>query len=281
MGKVDLHLHTTASDGRLTPAELVKQAAKQGLTVIAITDHDCVDGVAPALEAAKAFPRLTVIPGVEINTDVPDGEVHVLGYFIDYQNPQLLLSLEELRSSRQRRALKMIDKLAKLGIVIEWQRVKEIAGKGSIGRPHIARAMLEKNYISSIKDAFNNYIGHGCPAYVEREKKTPEEAVQMVLRAKGLPVLAHPFTAEEAEEKISRLKNVGLVGVEAYYNEYTAEQVDQLVSLANKFGLIVTGGSDYHGLDIMEPALGSAAVPIEVAEGLIKLAEERKLKTRS
>lgn len=278
--KVDLHIHSTASDGRLSPAEIVHKAAELGLSVIAIADHDTVDGIAPALAAAKAFPQLMAIPAVEINTDVPNGEAHVLGYFIDYTNQELRNTLETLRQSRQKRAERMIAKLKDLGIDIEWQRVQEIAGDSSVGRPHLAKAMLEKGYVSSIKEAFTKYIGRDGPAYVEREKITPVEAVALILRANGLPVLGHPLTISDPEAMIVELKAAGLVGIEAYYDNYTAAEIGRLVSLADKYNLITTGGSDYHGLDdSMETMIGGVDVPIAAAEQLIALAEQRALKS--
>jgi len=268
---VDLHLHSTASDGRFSPQELVRKAAQKGLTVIALADHDSVDGVAPALEAARAYPGLEVIPSIEINTDVPQGEVHILGYFIDYTSQELRASLEGLRSSRIERARGMVKKLADLGVHITWERVAQIAGSGSIGRPHIAQAMLERGYISSIKEAFIKYIGRDGPAYVERQKIEPLEAVRLVLRSNGLPVLAHPLTAGDPEQLVAELKEVGLVGLEVYYNGYGAEDRSYLRSLAERYDLITTGGSDYHGLDdTNETMMGAAGVPLEVVEGLIK-----------
>ena len=280
MSKIDLHIHSTASDGRLSSAEIVRRSAEYGLTVIAITDHDTVDGIVPALVAAKAFPELKVIPGVEINTDVPSGEAHVLGYFIDYTNHELRDALERLRYSRRGRAQGMIAKLGDLGIHIDWQRVQEIAGGSSIGRPHIAQAMLEKGYITSIKEAFTKYISRDGPAYVEREKITPVDAVKLILRANGLPVLAHPLTINDPEMMIVELKAAGLVGIEAYYDNYTADEASRLVSLARGHNLIATGGSDYHGLEAgSETVIGGADVPMEVAERLIALAERRALKS--
>ena len=280
VSKIDLHIHSTASDGRLSPAEIVRKSAERGLTVIAIADHDTVDGIVPALIAAKAFPELKVIPCVEINMDVPDGEAHVLGYFIDYTNHELGDTLATLRHSRRRRAQGMIDKLGSLGIHIKWQRVQEIAGGSSIGRPHIAQAMLERGYITSIKEAFTKYISRDGPAYVEREKIIPVEAVKLILRANGLPVLGHPFTINDPEAMIVELKAAGLVGIEAYYGNYTADEVGRLVSLARGHNLITTGGSDYHGLDdSSETMIGGADVPIEAAERLIALAEQRALKS--
>jgi len=279
VSQVDLHIHSTASDGRFSPEEVVGKAAALGLTIIALADHDSVAGVAPALEAAKAFPGLRVIPGVEISTDMPNGEVHMLGYFIDYTSDELGSALERFRSSRQRRARGMIDKLRDFDIHVDWQRVQEIAGDGSIGRPHIAQAMLEKGYIASFKEAFDRYIGHGGPAYVEREKMTPAEAVGLIVQSDGLPVLAHPFTVDEPEAMVTGLKAAGLVGIEAYYDSYTADEIKGLVGMAERHGLIATGGSDYHGLeDSSETVLGGVDVPLASAKRLIALAEERAMK---
>ena len=279
MPKVDLHIHSTASDGRLSPAEVVGKAAELGLTVMAITDHDTVDGIAPALAAANVFPQLKVIPGVEISTDFPSGEVHVLGYFLDYTDPELRSTLDRFRNSRQLRAQRMVAKLKSLGVHIEWQRVQEIAGSGALGRPHIAQAMLEKGYIGSFKEAFTSYIGRGEPAYVEREKITPVEAVALILRSKGLPVLAHPFTASDPGAMTTELKAAGLVGLEVYYNGYSADKVNELLSMARRHNLIATGGSDYHGLDAAtETMIGDAGVPMESARQLIALAERQALK---
>ncbi len=278
MGKVDLHIHSTASDGRFSPEEIVRKAAGRGLTVMALADHDSVDGITAAQSAAKAFPQLTFIPGVEISTDIAEGEVHVLGYFIDPASGDLKAALEGFRNSRLGRAQGMIQKLAGLGIHIEWERVKEIAGPGSVGRPHIAQAMLEKGYIASIKEAFVKYIGRNGPAYVEREKLEPVEAARLILRTNGLPVLAHPFTVSNVEAMVAGLKAGGLVGIEAYYGQYTADEIKSLVGLAERFGLLTTGGSDYHGLDdSSETMIGGADVPLESALRLIALAQERGL----
>ena len=272
---VDLHIHSTASDGRLTPADIVRQAAERGLTFIALADHDSVDGIAPAQAAAQAFPQLKVIPCVEISTDIPQGEVHALGYFIDYTDPELGATLDRFRNSRLRRAQGMVAKLDNLGIHIDWQRVQQIAGGSSIGRPHIAQAMLEKGYIDSIKQAFTDYLGRDRPAYVEREKITPAEAVELIVKVQGLPVLAHPLTFNDPEAMIVELKAAGLVGIEAYYDGYTAEEINRLVGLADRHNLIVTGGSDYHGLDPTETAIGGTDLPIESVERLIALAKQR------
>jgi len=281
VGRADLHIHSTASDGRLTPADIVREAAKRGLTFIALADHDTVDGIAPAQAAAQAFPGLKVIPCVEISTDIPHDEVHVLGYFIDYTDHELRATLDRFKNSRLRRAQGMVAKLADLGIHIDWQRVQEIAGGSSIGRPHIAQAMVEKGCITSIKQAFAEYLGHDRPAYVEREKMTPAETVELIIKAKGLPVLAHPLTLSDPEAMIVELKAAGLVGVEAYYDGYTTEEINSLVGLANRYNLIVTGGSDYHGLEPnTETGIGGADLPIESVERLIALAKQIDPKLR-
>ena len=279
MSLVDLHVHSTASDGKLTPEALVVKAAGLGLKVISLTDHDSVAGIVPALKAVKAFPALTFIPGVEISTDLADGEAHILGYFIDYTDPALEKALERFRDSRLGRGRGMVEKLAALGIKIDWARVQAIAGDGAIGRPHVARAMLEKGYIKTFEEAFDRYIGHGGPAYVEREKMTPEEAVALIVRSRGLPVLAHPFTVKNPEAMVKQLKPAGLIGIEAYYKDNTPQATASTLKLAQKYGLLATGGTDYHGIgDSREVMLGGTEVPLKAAQLLIKMAEKLSLK---
>ena len=279
MSKVDLHIHSTASDGRHSPQEIVRKAAGLGLEVIALTDHDSVDGIALALEEARKLDRLKFIPAVEVSTDVPSGEVHVLGYFIDYTSEELAAALERFRSSREGRAQGMVDRLAGLGVHISWERVREIAGSGAVGRPHVAQAMLEKRYISSIGEAFGRYIARDGPAYVEREKMTPVEAVQLILRSRGVAVMAHPFTVPEPEATIVEMKAAGMAGIEAYYGHYTGEETGTLIALAKNHGLLVTGGSDYHGLDeSKETLMGGVEVPMEAVETLMARAEPEMIK---
>ncbi|MCX6003194.1 MAG: PHP domain-containing protein [Chloroflexi bacterium] len=278
MSKADLHVHSTASDGHCSPAEIIRKAVEVGLTIIAISDHDTVEGIPDALSAAREFPQLRVIPAVEISTDIPNGEAHVLGYFIDYTNQNLKASLEQMRNSRLERAHKMVEKLRVMGFDIEWRRVREIAGSSTLGRPHIAQALLEKGYIESLKEAFSKYIGHGGPAYVEREKLTPVEAVQLVLKANGLPVLAHPLTVPDPESTVKELKAFGMVGIEVYYADYPFEKVSSLLNLANKYNLIPTGGSDYHGIDdVTETMIGDINVPIRFVEELFAMAKQSGL----
>lgn len=280
MGKADLHIHSTASDGKLTPPDVVLEAARRGLSFIALADHDNIDGIVSAQATARAFPGLKVIPGVEISTDVAEGEVHVLGYFIDYTDAEFNAALDRFKNSRLQRGQKMVAKLEKLGINIDWQRVMEIAGGSTIGRPHIAQAMMEKGYVTSFKQAFSEYLGHNRPAYVERDKMTPKEAVELIIKAEGLAVLAHPLTLPDPETMTAELKAGGLVGLEAYYDGYTTEEISRLLALAEKHQLIVTGGSDYHGIEDTETAIGDSGLPIEAVEKLIALAKQRNPKIR-
>ncbi|MDO8750720.1 MAG: PHP domain-containing protein [Dehalococcoidia bacterium] len=276
MAEVDLHLHTTESDGRLTPAELVALADQRGLKVIAITDHDTTDGLDPAWKAAMAYPHLTVIAGIELSTDIPRNEIHILGYYIDHRDMSFQLMLQQFRESRVDRAQKMVEKLGGLGMALEWDRVKEIAGQGSIGRPHVAEAMLEKGYISYFQEAFEKYIGRNGPAYVEREKQIPEAAVQLIGAVGGAAVLAHPAQVDDLDTVLQSLKAAGLKGMEVYYAQYDEATVARLAALAKRYDLLPCGGSDYHAIGTPGEHLpGKAGPPMWVAEELRDLAMEQ------
>ena len=279
MLRVDLHLHSTASDGRFSPADLIRMAAAEGLAFIALTDHDSVDGIAAALEAAREFSGLRLIPGIEISTDIPEGEVHILGYFIDHTNRNFQAALEKMRDSRWERARRMVTKLEKMSCPVDWERVREIAGGGTIGRPHIAQAMLEWGYIEFFQEAFEKYIGRDGPAYVEREKVTPSGAVELIVQAGGLPVLAHPLTIPEPEQLATKLQAVGLIGIETYYASYAAEDVQRLITIADRHNLVTTGGTDFHGINAnAETLIGGVEIPEESVERLLALAQQPGLK---
>jgi predicted metal-dependent phosphoesterase TrpH len=276
--KADLHLHTTASDGMLEPQEVVDRASGLGLEVIAITDHDSVSGIPAALEQASNFPGLLVIPGVEINTDIARGEAHVLGYFISDEDADFNNALCELRESRYRRGQRMTAKLAEMGVEVDWARVLELARGGSIGRPHIAQAMLEQGYVSSLRQAFTDYIGRDGPAYIERKKLTPLEAVKLILKVDGLPVLAHPASIEHLESLVGKLKKAGLAGIEIYYTGYTPNTIARLQDLAKRYDLVATGGSDFHGLDNTIGAdIGSVDLPRDCVDQLLSLGERKRM----
>ena len=246
--RVDLHLHTTASDGALSPVDLVQQAKAHGLECIAVTDHDSTNGIDEATAEGLRF-GVQVIPGIEMSTDIPRAEVHVLGYYLNYRDNQFQSLLVQLREGRRDRAEKMVAKLAEMGLDLSWERVQEVAGAGSVGRPHIAQVMLERGYVSSLAEAFTEYIGRNAPAYVERYKLTPVEAVQMILGVGGLPVLAHPAEVITLSQLLPELTAAGLVGLECYYFGYSPEAVEGLVALADERGLVPTGGTDFHGRD--------------------------------
>lgn len=271
--KVDLHIHTTASDGKLSPAEVVRRAAGKGLEFISLTDHDSGGGIKPALVEKQKFPDLSVIPGIELSTG-EEQEIHILGYFIDIDHQNLRDKLEFLRKSRAEKGKRMVYKLANLGLELAWNRVLTLAQGGSIGRPHIAQAMLEKGYISSIEEAFDKYIGEDGPAYVKRERLTPTEAVNLIVEAGGLPVIAHPAEIQALESLILELKKSGLLGLEAYYLNYSEKTMEWICGLAQKHGLLVTGGSDFHEFKIPPYDIGQMNFPSEAIEQLISSARK-------
>ena len=272
---VDLHLHTTASDGRLSPTELIHLLASQGLKQVAISDHDTTEGLAEAFAAAEEFPDMRIIPAIELSTDIPGDEVHMLGYFLRHEDEELQKILREFRMGRLERGRMMVEKLATLGINIEWERVQEIAGEGSVGRPHIALAMVEKGYCKEPKDAFPEYLGRNGSAYVERSKMTPPEAVDMLIRFGAVPVLAHPAYLNDMETTIAGLAEAGIVGLEVHYAQFSPETVQQLAGLADRYGLIPCGGSDYHGLgNEGEPLPGTLGPPPETV-GLLEEAASK------
>ena len=267
--QVDLHLHTTASDGRLSPTELVRLVAGKGLKQVSISDHDTTEGLAEAYRAAREFPDLRIIPGIELSTDVPGYEVHMLGYFIQYEDEEFQKVLRGFRSGRLERGQAMVDKLEELGLHITWERVQEIAGDGSVGRPHIALALVEKGYFKEPKEAFQEYLGRNGLAYAEREKMTPTDGVKLLASVGGVPVLAHPTYLNDMEATIVHLKAAGLVGLEVFYAQYSPETVQELAVLAAKYDLIPCGGSDYHGLgNTGEPLPGTMGPPPETVERL-------------
>lgn len=275
---IDLHLHTLASDGRLSPTELIQLVANQGLETISITDHDSTEGLAEAYEAAKKFPYMRIIPGIEMSADIPGDEVHVLGYFLDYHDVEFQEMLTELRRGRVGRAQVMVEKLVALGKPVEWERVLHFAGDGTVGRPHIALAMVEAGYFKEPKEAFEEYLGNDGLAYYDRPKLNPTESVAMIRKVGGVPVLAHPTFMNDMEAGIASLKKEGLVGMEVYYAQYDDDTVRHLARLAREYDLIPCGGSDYHGLgNTGEPLPGTLGPPEET----VKLLEDAAAVTKS
>jgi len=252
MNVIDLHVHTTASDGTMSPAELVRYAKGKGLRTIAITDHDTIEGIEEGLQEGSKR-GLEVIPGVELSVDYSNGTMHLLGYYIDITCTELTDKLMVLQQARAERNLKMIDKLRALGMEIDLAEVATVAEHGQIGRPHFAQAMVKKGYVQNIPDAFDRYLRKGGPAYVEKFRLSAEEAIHVIRTAGGVTVLAHPFTLNqpqphEFDAVIGELKQRGLEGIEVHYPEHSEGQKKLYRDVAQQYGLLITGGSDFHGL---------------------------------
>ena len=276
MSKGDFHTHSTCSDGVRSPADLVDLAHAQGVRVMALTDHDTLDGLAEAEAAAARHPGFLLVPGVELSCDVPGTEVHILGYFIDRADADLQRQLETFRAGRIDRAQRIISALERLGAPIEWERVREIAGEASVGRPHIAHALLEAGHIETFGEAFDRFIGRDGPAYAERSKLEPPEAIAMIRDAGGIAVFAHPGFTKEYERIAGELAAAGLFGLEAYYKHYDPEMVASLAALAERLGVFALGGSDHHGIereDERQP--GEIPLPDAVVDAFLEAARAR------
>ncbi len=279
--RADLHTHSTFSDGLLTPTQLIDLAYRGGVRIMALTDHDTTEGLPEAFTAAAGHPDLTLIPGIEMSTDVPGSEVHILGHFIDWRDEGFQRQLVKLRESRLGRARKMVEKLAGLGKPVTWERVQSFAGEGAVGRPHIARALVEAGHVSAVNVAFDLYLSRNGPAYVERERLTPAEVVETLTAVGGLPTLAHPRELDHLDDLLAQLKAVGLVGMEAYYQDYSPNDVERLRAQAVSFDLIPLGGSDYHGMGgAQQREPGDIPLPDEPVERLLTLARERGILER-
>ena len=258
---IDLHLHSTNSDGSETPEELVRRGRQAGLKAMALTDHDNMGGVDEFLAACREQ-GLTGIAGVEISAAVEEGHgtLHILGYGVDPQHPLVTESLGRVLDGRAWRNEQILEKLNGLDLELEWAEVQACAGEDVVGRAHFAQALIDRDYVSSVPEAFDKYLSKGRPAYVDRYRLYPEEGIRMIRAAGGVAVIAHPFSWELDERKLEtglrELKALGLSGIEAVYAEYGPEQTVTLLRLAKKLDLLTTGGSDYHGLAKPDIALG-------------------------
>jgi predicted metal-dependent phosphoesterase TrpH len=266
-GGVDLHTHTIASDGTLRPRELVAEAAKRGVRVLAVTDHDSTEGLAEAIEEARRHPPLTIVPGIEINCDVEGAEIHILGYCMDYEAPWFQEFCRAQREERRARVYRMAERLAALGMPIDVERVFALVQEGSAGRPHVARVMVERGYVKTVREAFDKYLAADKPAHVRRKKLTPEDAVRLLRRAGGVPVFAHPGLSDR-DELVPALVAAGLMGIECYYSEHSATQRGAYVDLCRRYDLVATGGSDFHGPSVRAAVLGNPTVPLAAWDAL-------------
>ncbi|HPF21350.1 MAG TPA: PHP domain-containing protein [Syntrophomonas sp.] len=245
----DLHVHSTYSDGTLSPPALLAQTMEIGLTGISITDHDTLDGLQETLAyIADHTIKIDYIPGVELNTEPEEegNEIHILGYYIAHENRGFHQRLAEIREQRKNRAIKIVEKLNALGCKLDFANVSRQAGSDLIGRPHIAMAMVEAGYAKSMAEVFEQYIGYGRPAYVRRYKFPPGEAIELIKSSGGIAVLAHPGLIKN-QALIGNLIKAGIEGVETYYPQHTEQQTTAYLKLAEEHKLLITGGSDYHG----------------------------------
>ena len=279
MKYVDLHVDSTASDGTFTPKEVVKLAAKAGLSAFALTDHDTVKGVDEAIEAAKKL-NLEVIPGVEISTRYKEKEIHIVGLFLDHHNSQLLVGLGNEIDIRNKRNQMLIEKFNEYGFPVTMEKMHEMFPDSVITRAHFASYMAKKGYVKSTLDAFNRYLGEGMPLYVPRDKKSPEEAIKLITSAGGVAILAHPLlyhlTMGELKDLCIMLKDLGLVGIESMYSTYKGFDELSVKNLAKEVGLLESGGSDFHGANKPHIKIGSGMGTLRISsEYMEKLRKAR------
>ena len=275
---VDLHIHSTFSDGAFTPEEIVKHASKKGLAAVSITDHDNTDATLSAIRAAKKL-GVEIVPGVELSVEPEsprDEEIHILGYYIDWQDDNFQEKLRNFREARRKRAYKILEKLDRLGVKIDPQQLFELAGKGSVGRMHVAKVLKEEGFVNYLQEAFDRYLAYGKPAYVPKLRLPSQEALDLISRLGGISVIAHPLYGGNSKEIIQKLKGLGLDGIEVYYTRHTPEDIKRFRSWAKTLGLLITGGSDCHGGTLDEEILiGNQEISYDL---LAQLKEYRKTK---
>lgn len=276
MDLIDLHTHSSASDGSLTPTQLVRHARNLGLKAIALTDHDTIGGNEEAAQAALSL-GVEVVPGVEMSSHYPTGTMHILGYYLDFRNSGLAEELAHLQRIRLERNRAIAVKLKELGIDLEFEDVLKLAGPhGQVGRPHFARALVERGVVGSIDAAFERYLKKGAPAYSAKFRLPPAEAIKLIRQAGGLAVLAHPFTLHLDDDPprftslMCELKEMGLAGIEVHYSEHRPKQEALYLAAAQECGLLLTGGSDFHGANKEGVELGSGHGDLKVPYRLLE-----------
>ncbi len=265
-GWADLHMHTNFSDGSLSPEELLRIAHEIGLQALAITDHDTVGGLASATEWAERF-GIELVPAIELGTHVGDTEFHFLGYFIDPENAALLEYLRGIRITRKNRAAAILQKLASFGLKLKLDEVLERAGQAAVGRPHIAAAMVENGLVSSFQEAFDLWIGDGKPAHVNKGQYTPEALIELIHAADGIAVLAHPGR-RLSNGLLQRMVSAGLDGLEVLHPSHDGATQNRLKQMAQKYGLLMTGGSDFHAFRGSQNVIGNYIIPYKIVEQL-------------
>jgi 3',5'-nucleoside bisphosphate phosphatase len=274
-GRIDLHLHSNKSDGRLSPTDLVRLAHRGGVNRMALTDHDTTEGVQEAMAEGRLL-GIEVIPGVELGTDSRSGDMHMLGLFLDYTDRTFQETMGRFREGRVARVHTIVSNLAGVGVNISVERVFEIAGEASVGRPHVAQALLEAGYIQNMPEAFEKWLAYGGPGDVPRDKLSPEDAIGLIHAVGGLAVVAHPYEGKNVPDQLPGLAAAGLDGVETYYPNYGPDRVEELLGRCKTLGILPTGGTDFHGFPHRmasggEPILhnpGSVEIPPDVLEAL-------------
>jgi hypothetical protein len=271
---IDLHTHSTISDGSLTPTELVELAAGIGLEAVALTDHDTLDGIAEASRTAQRA-GIELIPGVELSLEWDRGGMHLIVLWLEPRTGPLQDRLAELQDARNGRNARIVDRLNELGLDITLSEVEIEAGEGSVGRPHFAAVMVRKGFVTDIRAAFDEYLANGRPAYMSRRRLSPEEAIELARQSGGVPILAHAHTLgldnqAEVEAMMRRLSNAGLVGIECHYGSYDVDEREGYVRMARRFGLLPSGGSDFHGTYKTEVALGTGSVGLGVPPSILE-----------
>ena len=283
MNYIDLHVHSTYSDGSNTPAELVSLASATGLTAIALTDHDTTDGILAAQTAAASLSTdapLRIIPGVELSAAYKDRDIHILGLFIDPRNTALTESLTTARENRRQRNLTMLQRLCDAGYPLTEAELQSNGDASCIGRMHFANALVARGYAKDKADVFNRFIGTDCPYYVPREFITPQDAIALIHAAGGLAILAHPLLYHlerpELEQLMFRLKIYGLDGLEAIYTTNSNEDEQYLRTFASRNGLLLSGGSDYHGANKPHISIGTGRGNLRIPETILKALESAR-----
>ncbi len=273
MSRIDLHTHTTFSDGSFSPTDLVALANQQGLDILAITDHDTTEGLPEAMEATNGL-SLEIIPGIELSAQFQNREMHILGYFINITDPQFQSRLEALRSTRNVRISQILDRLHTLGMNISLEEVKQTSGTGTIGRPHIAQVLIAQGHVKNMQEAFERFLGTRGQAFVQREAPEAREIISWIIDAGGIPVLAHPYweglNKEESTTACHTLVEQGLQGLEVFYGTFSARHVSFNLGLARKFDLLMTGGSDFHGTLKPDIALGKGRGSLHVPQKAVE-----------
>jgi predicted metal-dependent phosphoesterase TrpH len=262
----DLHVHTHYSDSTFSPQQVVIQANSIGLSAVGICDHDSIDGIASSIRIAKKY-EIEIVPGIELTAENDDSEIHILGYFLDWKAAWLKKTLKAMQKDRVKRIRVMVKKLAEHGIVVRAGDIYAGAGKGSVGRLHVAKVLVNSGLVKSYREVFAKYIGFGKPCYVPHLRYSPKESIELLLKAGAVPVLAHPGTLGK-DDCIPELVSCGLRGIEAYHTDQTQSQSKHYEKLAEEHGLIVTGGSDCHGMGKGRILMGGVRVGYEVVEKL-------------